>query len=130
MEGHFGEKLREIRERKGMSVNQLGVYSKVSPALISKLENGLRKEPKPITIKKLAKGLKMTYEELMQIAGYYVGDMNPKGSHDELNDSEETIRLVEEEAAKMGLSPTDPAFKKMLADAFELLRLARRKDVD
>lgn len=66
----FGVLLRELRESRGMTVNQLGIYSEVSPALISKIENGKRGTPKPDTIEKLAKGLKMPYEELMAVAGY------------------------------------------------------------
>lgn len=132
MESNFGIKLREIRERKGMTVNQLAVYSEVSSALISKIENGIRRKPKPETIEKLAKGLKMEYEELMYIAGYI--DKENKKNRDKdtvvYNDANTTIRLLEEESKKMGLSPDDPAFKKMLADAFELIRLARRKDME
>lgn len=66
----FGTVLRELREKRGMTVNQLGIYSEVSPALISKIENGKRGTPKPETIEKLAKGLKMEYTDLMQEAGY------------------------------------------------------------
>jgi transcriptional regulator with XRE-family HTH domain len=66
----FGEVLRELREKRGLTVNQLGIYSGVSPALISKIENGKRGTPKPETLEKLAKGLKIPYEELMILAGH------------------------------------------------------------
>src|SRR5690554_1385457 len=65
----FGDILRELREKRGLSVNQLGLYSEVSPSSISKIENKLRK-PKSDTIKKLARGLKMDYAELMYMAGH------------------------------------------------------------
>lgn len=128
MEDHFGVRLREIRERKGMSVNQLGIYSGVSPALISKLENGLRKKPKPITIEKLAKGLKMKYEDLMIIAGYYDEAIRATSLPENNNDLQETINLIEEQAIRLGLSSSDPVFQKMLSDALDLLRIARGKD--
>lgn len=67
---HFGEVLREIREKRSLTVNQLGIYAKVSPALISKIENGKRGVPKPETIAKLAEALKMPYDELMEKAGH------------------------------------------------------------
>lgn len=66
----FGDVLRKLREERGLSVNQLALYSNVSPALISKVENKKRGIPKPETIEKLAKGLKMRYEELMYLAGH------------------------------------------------------------
>lgn len=70
---NFGEALRELREKRGYTVNQLAIYSDVSPALISKIENGKRGIPKPETIEKLAKGLKMEYTDLMILAGHING---------------------------------------------------------
>ncbi len=68
----FGRYLKELREKKGYGVNQLGTYSGVSATLISKIENGHRKKPKPETILKLSTALKVPYEELMQKAGHLV----------------------------------------------------------
>lgn len=42
-----------------------------------------------------------------------------------LNDAETTIKLIEEEARKLGMSPTDAEFQKLLSHAFDLLRMAR-----
>ncbi|MFS0655117.1 helix-turn-helix domain-containing protein [Bacillus sp. 179-C3.3 HS] len=66
----FGAYLRALREDKKLSVNQLAMYSEVSAAGISRIENGKRGIPKPPTIKKLAGALKVPYEEMMQAAGY------------------------------------------------------------
>jgi transcriptional regulator with XRE-family HTH domain len=66
----FGEELKKLREGRGYTVNQLAMYSGVSSASISRYETGDRGTPKPPTIKKLAKGLKMDYKELMKIAGH------------------------------------------------------------
>ncbi len=77
MERDFGEVLRELREKRGLTVNQLGMYSEVSPALISKIENGKRGTPKPETIRKLAKGLKFDYDELMVLAGHVTEEKEP-----------------------------------------------------
>ncbi|MFN2744314.1 MULTISPECIES: transcriptional regulator [Bacillus] len=66
----FGSRLRELRERKKLTVNQLAMYSGVSSAGISRIENGHRGVPKPATIRKLADALKIPYEELMASAGY------------------------------------------------------------
>ncbi|MDA1476444.1 helix-turn-helix domain-containing protein [Bacillus changyiensis] len=66
----FGNHLRQLRERKKLTVNQLAMYSGVSSAGISRIENGKRGVPKPATIRKLADALKIPYEELMASAGY------------------------------------------------------------
>ncbi|KJD52843.1 XRE family transcriptional regulator, partial [Bacillus amyloliquefaciens] len=67
----FGERLKELREQRSLSVNQLAMYAGVSAAVaISRIENGHRGVPKPATIRKLADALKMPYEQLMDIAGY------------------------------------------------------------
>lgn len=66
----FGDYLKELREKRGFGVNQLGAYSGVSATLISKIENGHRGKPKPDTIMKLSSALKVPYEDLMRLAGY------------------------------------------------------------
>lgn len=70
----FGERLKELREQRSLSVNQLAIYAGVSAAAISRIENGHRGVPKPATIRKLADALKMPYEQLMDIAGYMRAD--------------------------------------------------------
>lgn len=66
----FGDHLKQLREDRGFSVNQLAMYSGVSSAQISRIENGLRGVPKPDTITKLAVALKVPHNELMKRAGY------------------------------------------------------------
>lgn len=67
----FGSYLKRLRGLRGFSVNQLAMYSGVSSAQVSRVENGQRAEPKPETIQKLSVALKVPYEELMAAAGYY-----------------------------------------------------------
>ncbi|EMI12916.1 transcriptional repressor [Bacillus stratosphericus LAMA 585] len=67
---NFGAYLRALREKRKLSVNQLAMYSEVSAAGISRIENGKRGIPKPPTIKKLAGALKVPYEDMMHAAGY------------------------------------------------------------
>jgi len=66
----FGEYLKHLREKKKMSIRKLSTYSGVSAGYLSQIENGGRSTPSPSVIKKLAKGLKTSYEEMMRIAGY------------------------------------------------------------
>lgn len=80
---YFGDELKKIRESKGMTVNQLAMYSGVSAASISRYETGDRGVPKPPTIEKLAKGLRIEYDELMRIAGYSKGNEAPQRKLDD-----------------------------------------------
>jgi len=66
----FATYLKKIREAKGMTVNQLAMYSGISAAQLSRMENGKRGVPKPATLRKLADALKIEYTELMKMAGY------------------------------------------------------------
>lgn len=116
------DSLRTAGEKTGISHNYLSILEKgIDPRTGSPIK------PSPDTLRAFAKGYPtVTYEELMKVAGYIDED---EIGNKKYNDDETTIRLLEEEAAKLGLSPSDPVFKKMLADAFELLRIARGKDL-
>jgi len=66
----FGERLKFLRTERKLSINQLAKASGVSPSLISRIEKGERGTPKPETIEKLSKALRVEYEGLMGLAGY------------------------------------------------------------
>src|SRR5690625_7281715 len=53
-----------------MNIRQLKLYSGVSNSYLSQLENGKRGIPSPDIIKKISKGLKVDYNDLMIKAGY------------------------------------------------------------
>ncbi|NGP56813.1 helix-turn-helix transcriptional regulator [Paenibacillus thiaminolyticus] len=74
---NFGIYLRQLREERELGINQLATISGVSNAQISRIEKGTRNVPKPETIKKLSKALKVPYEEMMKIAGYINDDHQP-----------------------------------------------------
>ncbi|MFC4618625.1 helix-turn-helix domain-containing protein [Camelliibacillus cellulosilyticus] len=98
MEGkQFGSFIRALRQKKGFTVNQLALYSGVSSAQISRIENGLRGVPKPETIKKLSEALGHPYEDLMQVAGYI--DDNTKTDLPALTEKDE--RDIQKELEKI-----------------------------
>ncbi|MCZ8513466.1 helix-turn-helix transcriptional regulator [Paenibacillus filicis] len=66
----FGKYLRDLREERHISINQLAFYSGVSAPQISRIETGTRGVPKPDTIRKLANALKASYDDMMVAAGY------------------------------------------------------------
>lgn len=87
-ENVFGKYLKKIRQEKKLGINQLAQYSGVSSSQISRIESGSRGVPKPETIEKLAKALKVEYEELMRKAGY-IDSSETKHSKDDLNSKDE-----------------------------------------
>lgn len=95
----FGAYLRALREEKKLSVNQLAMYSEVSAAGISRIENGKRGIPKPPTIKKLASALKVPYEDMMQAAGY----IEEVSSVHQLKEEEMALSKIKEAAAQYEL---------------------------
>ena len=75
MDHIFGSYLKEMRENKGWSINQLAQAADISGSQISRIENGLRGIPKPQTLRKMAEALEVPYEELMNKAGYLQGSL-------------------------------------------------------
>lgn len=109
MKKRLGELLRSARERANMRQNEAAKKAGIHNSTLAKYESGER-EPDLETIHKLADIYDVAPEEFLP-------------GHK--NDAQTTITILEDEARKMGLSPDDPVFKKMLSDAFELLRIAR-----
>lgn len=66
----FGLYIRKLRTNREMTIRQLELYSGVSNSYLSQLENGRRGIPSPDIIKKISKGLKVDYNDLMIKAGY------------------------------------------------------------
>ncbi len=68
----FGERLRQLREARGLSMRQLAERSGVDVGVISRVERGQYKPPKIGTIEKLARALELgTAEEagLLRLSG-------------------------------------------------------------
>ena len=80
----FGIYLRNLRQEKGFSLNQLALKSGVSNAHISRIERGLRPAPSPEIIEKLAEALNADYKEMLVMAGYLPeqNNINPQYSID------------------------------------------------
>jgi transcriptional regulator with XRE-family HTH domain len=66
----FGEYIKSLRLKKGLTINQLALYSGISSSQLSRIETGKRGIPKPTTIEKIADALKADYNALMKVAGY------------------------------------------------------------
>lgn len=66
---NISDYIKTLRDKKNYTLNQLALYSGVSAAHISRIENNKR-NVLPDTLKKLAPILDVSYEELMYVAGY------------------------------------------------------------
>lgn len=60
----MGYKLKERREKKGMTLEQLSKKVNLSVAYLCNLENDRRKNPSMETMKKIAEALESTVQEL------------------------------------------------------------------
>jgi len=69
-ESNFGQFLRMLRKRKGLSLREAEKECGVSNAYIAQLEKGDRPPPRPDILRKLAKAYNVTVRELLLRAGY------------------------------------------------------------
>ena len=70
MEHAFGPYMKQLREQQGFSINQLAEAAGISNSQISRIENGVRGVPKPVSIRKIAEALAVPYTDMMKQAGY------------------------------------------------------------
>lgn len=66
----FGDYVKNLRTGRKLSQRELAEVSGISNAEISRIETGDRKKPSPATLKAIAPYLGVTYQEIMQKAGY------------------------------------------------------------
>lgn len=86
----FGKYLKQLRMSLNLSIRQLALCSGVSNSYISQIENGKRGIPNPEILKKLAPHLKVSYNELMQKAGY-IDDNNKNKTTDMENNNKSSF---------------------------------------
>lgn len=68
----FRTEIKNIRLEKKFTLRQVALQSGIDAGYLSQLENGKRNIPKPETLKKLAKGLRISKEEMFKLAGLEV----------------------------------------------------------
>lgn len=71
----IGDRIRELREERGMSLSVLASRSGVSKSYISNIERGIQKNPSLIIMKKLADTLGVPLEDL---TAWKLGQANKK----------------------------------------------------
>ncbi|WP_408894648.1 helix-turn-helix domain-containing protein [Paenibacillus taichungensis] len=77
----FGQYLKSLRIKAGLSMGKLAREAMISQPYISQIESGDRGIPSPEIIKKLASALDADYIELMEAAGHLEGISDVKKEH-------------------------------------------------
>jgi transcriptional regulator with XRE-family HTH domain len=98
----LAEMIKNLRQRRGYSQRKLSLLSGISNTEISRIEKGIRTKPSPDTLKKLASHLGVTYNDLMEMAGYLPEGFIRQAAPEP--DAATTVRLTDYDYKK-GLPP-------------------------
>jgi XRE family transcriptional regulator, master regulator for biofilm formation len=60
-----GDKIKDLREQKGLTINELAHHSNVSKSYISSIERGIQKNPSIKILKKIALTLDTSLENIL-----------------------------------------------------------------
>ncbi len=97
----LGRVIKTKREMRSLSVAGVAKQAEVSPAYLSKLESGIVKKPSPNVLHRLAKSLRISYLDLMRLAGYVVPTGNLGRSGTGLSTAFLSENLTEEETEQL-----------------------------
>lgn len=131
----FSEYITSKREEKNLSIRQLALYSDISPGYLSQIESEKRGTPTPDILKKLAKGLKIPYNELMEAAGYVEKEIKTVSELTEKDEKDIAKRmkkmkedLIEGNADSDGISYMgEPMSEEAIESLLEALEYAERQ---
>lgn len=70
----LGDRLREVRQIRGVSLKAVAEPAEISIAYLQKLEGGDVQQPSPHVLHRLGEVLEIPYATLMELAGYVVPD--------------------------------------------------------
>lgn len=82
MDKTLGEKLKQLRHIKGWTLRKAEKNTGISNGYLSQLENDNIKKPSPHYLHKLSNAYGVSYESLLELAGYLIQSKqnNPKAS--------------------------------------------------
>lgn len=85
----FGLKIKELRNKHHFTVRQVSQQAGISSSFWSLVENGKRNIPKPVTLEKMAHGLREPKEKILELAGLDTSNNNNKeNKHVDLADDD------------------------------------------
>lgn len=112
----IGERVREIRKAKGLSLGQVGLRSGIDRTYISRIESGKVANPSHDTLAKVAQGL-----------GIVVSELFVKGK--EPLPSGKGHRIAEEELAPYGIEYFSAAERDYIRKLIDILRSANDRAI-
>lgn len=92
----LGEFIQKAREAKGYSIRQVERETGISNAYLGQIEKGQVQEPSPSKLLKLSECLGVSYQSLMEHAGY----MMPKVGTQSKPSNANAMLLIEQELTK------------------------------
>jgi transcriptional regulator with XRE-family HTH domain len=101
---NLGQILQKIREVKGMSLRAVEEKTKISNAYLSQLENGKAENPSPHILYKLSSLYEISYDSLMEAAGYLFPSTHQgekKSNKNSLQEALMSAKLTTEEQSKV-----------------------------
>jgi len=123
----FGAYIKELRNKAGLSQRKLEELAGISNAEISRIETGDRIKPSPLSIKALAPHLGVSYDELMQKAGY-IEEVYSRGSFEDVVWKDSTGEPVDTFRRKiLNIHQRDPDLITILDRAIDH---SSNKDID
>ncbi|SDL17439.1 Helix-turn-helix domain-containing protein [Nocardioides sp. YR527] len=72
MGSSLGDRLREVRKIRGVSLKAVAAPAEISVAYLQKLEGGDVQQPSPHVLHRLSQVLEVPYAALMELAGYVI----------------------------------------------------------
>ena len=97
---NLSQKIRQLREEKGLSLNKLAEIAGISKAYLSQLENNVSKQPSAEILLKIASALGTTIADLLdkpvRVHAKDFGEM-PDGLRKLINEQGETLDIREED---------------------------------
>ena len=97
---NLNEKIRQLREEKGWSLNKLAEMAGISKAYLSQLENNVSKQPSAEVLLKIASALRTTIADLLdkpvRVHAKDFGEM-PDGLRELIDEQGETLDIREED---------------------------------
>lgn len=124
------DRLIELRNRSRLTQEKLAEKLNLTKSAVSNYENG-HSGPNHETLTTMADVLNTTTDYLLGRidVSYSMHDIQVMlNAVPAVTEANVIIKLLEEEAYKIGLSPSDPQFLKMIKDFFQLIGSARNQD--
>ncbi len=90
----FGTQIKKIRENKHFTVRQTALQGGFSSAYLSQIENGKKNIPKIATLYKIAKGLRISQDDILMLAGITHLEDTPTNANVDLGEQLENNELL------------------------------------